>query len=68
MGLLEAMERLLNFAMEKMHAAVIVVEDKALVLVDTVMAVAVTMLLSGKRLLNASSFVVASLAQPRNLS
>ncbi len=59
LGMLEAMERLLNFAMEKIRAAGIVAEDAALVLVDTVMAVAVTMLQSGKRLLNTNNVILA---------
>lgn len=59
LSLLDAMERLLTLAMEKLRSAGIIAEDAVLALVDIVMDVAVAMLQSGKRLLGTSNTILA---------
>ena len=50
LSLIEAMQRLLSLALNKVRAAGIIAEDAVLALVDAVMSVAVDMLQTGKKL------------------
>jgi len=50
LSLVEAFQRLLSLAMEKIRSAGIVAEDVALALVDSVMSIAIDMLQTGQRL------------------
>ena len=50
LSLVEAFQRLLSLAMEKIRSAGIVTEDVALALVDSVMSIAIDMLQTGQRL------------------
>ena len=59
LSLLDAMQRILALAMEKIRSAGIAAEDVVLALVDTVMSIAVEMLQSGKRLLGTSNAILA---------
>ena len=49
LSLVEALQRILSLAMEKVRAAGVVTEDVALVRVDSIMAVAIDMLQTGQR-------------------
>lgn len=51
LSLVEAMQRILSIAMEKIRTAGIVTEDVALALVDSIMSIAIDMLQTGQRLL-----------------
>ena len=50
LSLVEALQRLLSLAMEKIKSIGIVTEDVALALVDSVMSIAIDMLQTGQRL------------------
>ena len=50
LSLIEALQRLLSLAMEKIRSAGVVIEDVALALVDSVMSIAIDMLQTGQRL------------------
>jgi hypothetical protein len=52
LSLVEALQRLLSLAMEKIKSIGIVTEDVALALVDSVMSIAIDMLQTGQRLSN----------------
>jgi hypothetical protein len=58
--MVEALQRLLSLAMEKIRSVGIVAEDVILALVDTVMGVAVDMLQSGQRLFQNNNVIVAN--------
>ncbi len=55
LSLVEALQRILGLAMEKVRAAGIVTEDVALALVDSIMAVAIDMLQTGQRVFRNNS-------------
>ena len=59
LSLVEALQRILSLAMEKIRAAGIVAEDVALSLVDSIMSIAIDMIQTGQRLLRNSSAVTA---------
>ena len=50
LSLVEAMQRLLSLALDKVRAADIIAEDAVLAILDAVMSLAVDMLQTGKRL------------------
>jgi hypothetical protein len=58
--LLEAMQRILSLAMEKIRSLGIVAEDVALALVDSIMCVAIEMLQSGQRLFRNNNVVLTN--------
>ena len=60
LSLVEAMQRLLGLALNKVRAAGIIAEDAVLALVDAVMSVAVDMLQSGKRLTHVNNLITAA--------
>jgi hypothetical protein len=60
LSLLEAMQRLLALALDKVRAAGIIAEDAVLALVDAVMSVALDMLQTGKRLATFNNMIAAS--------
>jgi len=55
LSLVEALQRILGLAMEKVRSAGIVTEDVALALVDSIMAVAIDMLQTGQRVFRNNS-------------
>ncbi len=57
LSLVEALQRILSLAMEKVRSAGIVAEDIALSLVDSIMSIAIDMIQTGQRLLRNSSAV-----------
>ena len=59
LSLVEAMQRLLSLALNKVRAAGILAEDTVLALVDAVMSVAVDMLQSGKKLSQNKNLITA---------
>jgi len=60
LSLVEALQRILGLAMEKIRSAGIVTEDVALALVDSIMAVAIDMLQTGQRSFRNNSVMAAS--------
>lgn len=60
LGLVEAMQRLLSLALDKVRAAGVIAEDVVLAIVDAVMAIAVDMLQMGKRLSRIKNLTTAS--------
>ncbi len=60
LGLVEAMQRLLSLALDKVRAAGVIAEDAVLTIVDAVMAIAVDMLQMGKRLSRIKNLTTAS--------
>ena len=58
--LLEAMQRILSLAMEKIRSLGIVAEDVTLALVDSIMCVAIEMLQSGQRLFRNNNVVLTN--------
>lgn len=59
LSMVEALQRLLSFAMDKIRTAGTVAEDVILALVDTVMDVAVDILQSGQRLFRENNAIIA---------
>ena len=59
LSLVEAMQRLLGLALNKIRAAGIIAEDAVLALVDAVMSVAVDMLQTGRRLSHINDLITA---------
>ena len=57
LSLVEALQRILSLAMEKVRSTGIVAEDIALSLVDSIMSIAIDMIQTGQRLLRNSSAV-----------
>ena len=60
LSLVEAMQRLLSLALDKVRAAGIIAEDAVLAIVDAVMGFAVDMLKTGKRLAHVTNLITAS--------
>lgn len=59
LSLVEAMQRLMGLALNKVRAAGIIAEDAVLALVDAIMSVAVDMLQTGKRFLQINKMITA---------
>ena len=59
LSLVEAFQRLLSLAMEKIRSAGIVTEDVALALVDSVMSIAIDMLQTGRRVCQNNNAITA---------
>ena len=59
LSLVEALQRILSLAMEKIRSTGIVAEDVALALVDSIMSIAIDMIQTGQRVLRNSSAVTA---------
>jgi hypothetical protein len=59
LSLVEAFQRLLSLAMEKIRSAGIVTEDVALALVDSVMSIAIDMLQTGRRVCHNNNAITA---------
>ena len=59
LSLVEAFQRLLSLAMEKIRSAGIVTEDVALALVDSVMSIAIDMLQTGRRFCQNNNAITA---------
>ena len=59
LSLVEALQRLLSLAMEKIRSAGVVTEDVALALVDSVMSIAIDMLQTGQRLFRNNNAITA---------
>lgn len=57
LSLVEAMQRILSLAMEKIRSAGIVTEDVALALVDSIMAIAIDLLQTGQRSLRYNAVI-----------
>jgi hypothetical protein len=60
LSLVEAMQRLLSLALDKVRAAGVIAENAALAIVDAVMGFAVDMLQTGKRLTHVTNIITAS--------
>ena len=60
LSLVEAMQRLLSLALEKVRSAGIIAEDAVLAIVDAVMGFAVDMLQTGKRLAHVANIITGS--------
>ena len=60
LSLVEAMQRLLSLALDKVRAAGVVVEDAVLAIVDAVMGFAVDILQTGKRLVRITDLTTES--------
>ena len=60
LSLVEAMQRILSLAMEKIRSAGIVAEDVMLTLVDTIMSTAIDLLQTGQRLFRNNNLVTAN--------
>jgi len=60
LSLVEAMQRLLSLALDKVRAAGIIAEDAVLAIVDAVMGFAVDMLQTGKRLAHSTNLITES--------
>jgi hypothetical protein len=60
LSLVEALQRILSLAMEKIRSAGIVTEDVALALVDSIMAVAIDMLQIGQRVFRNNNIMATS--------
>jgi len=60
LGLVEALQRILSLAMEKIRSAGIVTEDVALALVDSIMNIAVDMLQTGQRLFRNNNVIATN--------
>ncbi len=60
LSLVEALQRLVNLAMEKIRSAGIVAEDAVLALVDMIMATAIDMLKTGQRLFQSNNTITTS--------
>ena len=60
LSLIEAMQRLLSLALDKVRAAGIIVENAVLAIVDAVMGFAVDMLQTGKRLAHIKNTITTS--------
>ena len=60
LSLVEAMQRILSLAMEKIRSAGIVTEDVALALVDSIMNIAIDMLQTGQRLFRQNAVITAN--------
>ena len=60
LSLVEAMQRILSLAMEKIRSAGIVTEDVALALVDSIMGIAIDLLQTGQRLLRHNAAVIGN--------
>ena len=60
LSLVEAMQRILSLAMEKIRSAGIVTEDVALALVDSIMNIAIDMLQTGQRLIRHNNVITAN--------
>ena len=60
LSLVEAMQRLLSLALDKVRAAGMIAEDAVLAIIDTVMGLAVDMLQTGKRLDHNKALITAN--------
>ena len=60
LSLVEALQRILSLAMEKIRSAGIVTEDVALALVDSIMNIAIDMLQTGQRLFRNNSVITTN--------
>ena len=60
LSLVEAMQRLLSLALDKVRATGVVAESAVLAIVDAVMVFAVDMLQTGKRLAHVKNLIPAS--------
>ena len=60
LSLVEAMQRLLSLALDKVRATGVVAESAVLAIVDAVMGFAVDMLQTGKRLAHVKNLITAS--------
>lgn len=58
--MVDAMQRLLSLALDKVRAAGIIAESAVLAIVDAVMGFAVDMLQTGKRLAHVTNIITAS--------
>lgn len=60
LSMIEALQRILSLAMEKLQSSTIVAEDVALALVNSIMNIAIDMLQTGQRLLRNSSAITVN--------
>ena len=60
LSLVEALQRLLSLAIEKIRTAGIVTEDVALALVDSIMNIAIDMLQTGQRLFQRNNAITVN--------